>query len=168
MPDRAEAVQVRYSENMIRDAVRTFVRRRFILEQKLLWTLAGAMLLLCAWMLAGGDRSWAAILAGTAALLPLLFVLVGWRAHLDVSLGKLRAMPEPEAEFAFDEQGFRVTSGLGEFRLPWSSMSEVWTRPDFWMLIIAPNQFATLPTQNIPPEILNRLRGWLGGKMTDL
>ena len=168
MCEGAEAVQVRYDEVMLCDAVRTFVWRRFILEQKLLWAASGAMLLLCAWLLARGDRSWLPILAGAAALLPPLFVLAGWCAHRYAKLRHFRAMPEPEAEFTFDAQGYRATSGLGEMRLPWSSVTEAWVRPDFWMFLVAPNQFVTLPTQNVPSETFDRLRGWLGVKVIDL
>ena len=168
MPEDAGTVRAQYDEAMVRRAVRTFVWRRFVLGEKVLWVLAGAMLLLCAWLIAQGDRSWLAIVTGAAGLLPLLFVLVGWFAHLRASLGRLRAMPVPEAEFAFDDQGFRATSGLGDMRLPWSSVAEAWVRQEFWMFIIAPNQFVTLPTQNIPPKTLDQLRDWLGGKIVDL
>ena len=159
---------MRFNERIIRDAVRTFVWRRFVLEQKALWAAAAVLVLLFAWLIASGDRSWPLIVTGTGAVLPLLFVAVGWRLHLSASLGRLRAMPEPEAEFVFDEQSFRVTSGAGEMKLPWTTVTEAWARPDFWMLHIAPNRFLTLPTQNMPPETLERLRDWLGGKMTNL
>ncbi len=161
-------MQVRYDEAMIRGAVRTFVWRRLVLDQKLLWATAGIMLLFCTWLLARGDRSWLTIVAGGATVLPPLFLLTGWYAHHSSSLGRLRAMPEPEAEFAFDAQGFRVTSSLGEMRLPWTSVAEVWARPAAWMLFTAPNQFATLPIQCVPPETLEHLRSWLGGKVIDV
>jgi len=168
MPEGVRAVQVRYNEATLRKAVRTFVWRRFVLEQKLMWAAAGVMLLLCVWLLVRRDRSWLVMVTGAAALLPLLLVLVGWCAHLYAKLHSFRSMPEPEAEFAFDAQGYRATSGLGEMGLPWSSVTEAWARPDFWMLIIASNQFVTLPTQNVPAETFDRLRSWLGAKVIDL
>ena len=165
MPE--EVVHVRYNEQLIRDAVRAFIWRRFVLEQKPLWVLAGAMLVLSLWQFEKGERLWA-IIPGIGALLPLLFVLAGWLAHRSASLGRLRAMPKPEAQFAFDDNGFRVTSGAAEVRLPWTSVSEVWARPGAWMLHLAPNQFVTFPTANVPTEMLGRLRGWLGSKVIDL
>ena len=82
MPE--EVVHVRYNEQLIRDAVRAFVWRRFFLEQKPLWVLAGAMLVLSLWQFEKGERLWA-IIPGIGALLPLLFVLAGWLAHRSVA-----------------------------------------------------------------------------------
>jgi hypothetical protein len=168
MVETVDGVRVQYGEALIREAVRTFVWRRFVIQEKLLWSLAAAMLVFCAWRLSHGDRSWVAIVAGAAPLLVLLFVLLGWVSHLRASLNRFKALGDGSAEFAFDAESLRTTSAAGQLRLPWTAVKEVWTRPKFWLLFTAPNQWVTMPTQNVPPATLDCLRGILCGKVIEL
>lgn len=156
--------RVTYTEAIARDAVRSYVRRRFLSEQKGLWLVAFLMLLFFAYLLRAGDRSWLLGVVGAAVLLPVLFVLAGWRAHHANTVGKFRSMPSPVAEIAFREDGLAVTSAIGSGFLPWSSLTEIWERPGYWMIFSGPAQFNTLPTAGIPAENLQWLRSRIAGR----
>jgi hypothetical protein len=148
---------VEYTEPMVRDAVRTFLWHRL----KRRWTLWVGMLLLVASMvmlLLTGDRSW---FLGLVAATPGFFVLILWllyRAHLTNSLGKLRQMGVPKAEFKLENDSLTITSGSGAATLPWSTIQEILVAPQFWALCTATNQFLTLPTVSVPPEALEFIR----------
>lgn len=150
--------RVTYTEAIARDAVRSYVRRRFLFEQKGLWLVAFLMFLFFAYLLWAGDRSWLLGVVGAAVLLPVLFVVAGWRAHHASTVGKFRSMSGPVAEIAFREDGLAVASAIGSGLLPWSSLTEIWERPGYWMLFSGPSQFNTLPTEGIPAEDLQWLR----------
>ncbi len=142
----AYRARLRYSEAMVRRAVRVFVWRRL---RRMLWievVLVAAVLL--------GWRAWP-LIAGTALTLSallLLTVLLVWRAHWRHSVGVFRAMDPPEADFSFDEQGLSARSSEGAVTLPWRKFAEAWEQPGFWMLLIGTNAFITLPLDGLPAE----------------
>ncbi|MBR0645607.1 YcxB family protein [Plastoroseomonas hellenica] len=67
-------------------------------------------------------------------------------------------MPSPVAEIAFCEDGLAVASALGSGLLPWTSLTEIWERPGYWMIFSGAGQFNTLPIEAIPDEDLQWLR----------
>lgn len=150
--------QVVFTEAMVRDAVRTFVWRRVVAQQKGLWLAAAALLACLLFLLSRGERGWLVGVLAVVVALPPLILAVTWRAHSRNSLGRLRAMPVPEARFTFGEDGLAVESGLGAGRLPWSAFQEVWERPGYWMLFTAPAQFMTLPLGDLTPADVQSLR----------
>jgi ABC-type transport system involved in multi-copper enzyme maturation permease subunit len=74
-----------------------------------------------------------------------VFIAMIYVAHHRNTLGKFRQMRNPEATFAYDEESICLTSELGSATLPWSSVTEVWRHPRFWLLLFSPSQFVTLP-----------------------
>ena len=153
-------IHVRYTEPVLRRAVRMFLWRR-LLRRGWLWGLTVSLLLAS---LAFGWSDGASFGTGVAAA-SLLFVVVGivavWRAHLSNTLGRFRAMNPPEADIMFEDAGMTVVSSLGSGTLRWSSFTEWWELPGFWMLFQASSQFTTLPLETIPPETLAYLRSKL-------
>ena len=142
---------------MVREAVRIFLWHRL----KRMWTLWIGMLLLAAGMIAlllTGDRSWFLGLLGAGLGFSILMLCMLYRAHLTNSVGKLRQMGVPKAEFKLENDALTVTSGSGAATLPWSKIQEILDSPKFWVLCTAHNQFFTLPTLGVPPEALEFIR----------
>ena len=144
------AFEVAYTEAIVRDAVRTYVWQRVIVHQKGLWIAELVVAALLAWLLLIGEQGWAVIAVGIAVLAaPCLIVMVWW-AHHQNTVGKFRRMPTPTAQFSISGEGLEVKSHLGAAQMPWSSISEIWERPTYWMMFTGPNQFLTLPIESTP------------------
>jgi hypothetical protein len=150
--------RVRYNEAMLRATVRAFVLHR-VGGKTLLLTLSAAGVLYCGYLIGfGKDRLFAAFVTVTFICLP-LWVAFLWRAHLGNTLGKFRLMTTPESTFTLtgDSLSVLINNGAGA-TLPWSYFQEIWDCKDCWLLLLAPNDFITLPTRGVPDEALNFIR----------
>lgn len=154
-------VHVRYTEPMLRQAVRLFVWRGALRPLGWLWFCAVAILAVA---LAGGWLSETPVVEGAciAALIavPAFFIAV-WRAHFRNTIGTFRAMTSPEAEIVFGEADVTITSSLGASTLSWQRFVKVWEAPGFWMLFLSPSQFITVPLDSLSPEV----RGFVRSKL---
>lgn len=159
IPKAPRVYELIYTEAMVQDAVRTYVMRRLVREQKGLWLAAVFMFLLGVFMLLRGMLGWMVGVVFMAALLPFFFVAVGWIAHYRNSVGRLRRMPSPTARVTFQEDGLAIESGWGRGHIAWPALTEIWEQPGYWMLFMGPNQFNTLPLQGIDDAGLQWLRG---------
>ncbi|MBB6482785.1 YcxB family protein [Rhizobium lusitanum] len=149
------AIKVTYTEDIVRDAVRTFVWRRGIFGKKRLWVAEVVMIALLLW---NGDRGWVAAIMLVIILLPPAMIAVMWVAHHRNTVGKFHRMRTPRAELTFRDEGLDVVSDLGSATIPWSTVTEIWERPAYWMIFIGPNQFFTLPLQTLSPADRDFLR----------
>lgn len=152
---------VRYTEPIVRDAVRTYIWRRVILGQGWLWSLAALTALLLLWLTESGHSTWLNVVAGLVVLLPVLIIVFVWRAHHANSVGRFRRMRSPHAIITFSGEGFTASSDLGTATVPWALFTELWEQPRYWMLFTAPNAFVTLPTEDIPGDACEWLRAKL-------
>ncbi|WP_323013300.1 YcxB family protein [Devosia sp.] len=141
-----------YTQEIVSGAVKAFVWRRGIADQKGLWAAEIAMLVFLVGLLWSGERGWLVGVVGVVVLLVPCLIGAMWVAHHRNTVGKFRRMSSPRANFVFGEDGFEVVSELGEARLPWSTVTEIWERPGYWMLFTDPNQFMTLPVQTVSEE----------------
>lgn len=151
---------VRYTEPMLRQAVRVFMWRRVLRRPKLV--LLAVLLLTTSVTLAilDGPDFFTGVTTALLAFLA-LFLLFLWRAHLKNTVGRYHAMDPPEADLLFTASSFTATSNLGTTTLPWSTFTEVWELPGFWMIFHAEAQFLTLPLETLEPETLAFLRARL-------
>ncbi len=140
---------VTYTEEIVRDAVRTFVWRQGIANQKGLWVTEAVMIALLAWLLWSGERGWLVGVLGVIVLLPPGLIVAIWVAHHRNTVGKFRRMTTRRADFAFLNDGLEIMSELGTTKISWTAITGIWEKPDYWMIFIAPNQFVTLPMQTI-------------------
>lgn len=141
-----QSVTLRYSEPMIRRAVRAFWWRTtgpayFVAVLLVLVALCLA--------LARGDYSWWTGMLGSVLALAVVMAASVYVVHLRSSLGRLRRMRTPEATLELDTDRFRVTSDAGMSELPWSVLTEIWCFPEFWLLFVSRAQFLTLPTSDL-------------------
>ena len=157
-PTSPISYRAHYTPEMVRDAVKTYVRRRLFAEQKGLWIAAGAMAVFFIWLLWSGQRDWLTGIVGAAAILPVLLVILGWRAHNANTVGRFSRMKVPVAEIAFDATTLSFTSDLGSPQVPWSQLTEVWQRPGYWMIFFDKNQFNVLPDDDMPEGLRQKLR----------
>ena len=139
-------ITVTYTEEMLRDAVKAFVWRRLIVNQHL-WVAEIATILLFLWQLWSDGTEWLTGVFGSLVLLYPAVIIVVWVAHYRNTVGKFRKMSTRQATFAFHDEGFDVASEVGSVKVPWSTVTEIWQRPTYWMIFMAINQFMTLPTQ---------------------
>lgn len=151
---------VTYTEGLLKRAVHTFMWRRVGPDWKLwlAFSLVAVALITLLWL---GDRSWWVGFFGADLLIILVLLTAVWRAHWVNTLGKFRRMGEPKAAFTFSDTGMTVASDMGSSTVPWSMVEEVWELPDCWMIFLSPNQFLTLPTQDVPDEALRFARSRL-------
>lgn len=151
------AVELRYTEPMLRRAVRVYVWRR-LLRRGWLWLAAAGLSLASLALGWWTGPSFAVGLASASLVFLAAFVTAVWRAHFANTVGRFRAMDPPTARFTFGTTTMTVASKLGASTLPWSSIVAVWEIEGAWMLFLAPNQFMTLPTAGLSPEVQASLR----------
>ena len=61
-------------------------------------------------------------------------------------------MQSPEATFEVGDDRFRITSDVGSSELLWSTITEVWQFPEFWLLFFSRAPFITLPLADLDNE----------------
>lgn len=152
-------VKVRYSEALVREAVRAFYWRT--LRQRFGWTGALAFvvtLAALAFLVLADDRSWIVGFAGACLVFVVVILAFGYIAHYRNTMRRFRRMTNPEARFVFTERDFSVTSELGSATLPWSSVREVWAFPRLWLLLLSRSSFVTLPLEGVDQEVLSLVR----------
>ena len=114
-----------------------------------------------------GNRSWWISFSVATLTFGVLVAAALFIAHRRRSVRSLRAMRTPEAVMELDDEHFRVRSDLGDSRLAWNAITQVWRFPDFWLLLLSPAQFLTVPTADLTPTaqewILTRVKT-AGGK----
>ncbi|TDR94378.1 YcxB family protein [Enterovirga rhinocerotis] len=141
-----------YTEDVLRDAVRTFVWRRFVIDQARMWIVALVMAgVVFAGLMEGGSQL-GLTLAAIATLIPLALALIAWWVHGSSTLGAFRRMRIPRATFTLHEDEMDIASDMATGTVPWSALTEIWERPRFWMIFTARNQFNVIPKDNVPEE----------------
>lgn len=153
-PARAHGFEVLYTETTIRDAVRTYVFQRFVADQKRLWLLSGLMVVMAVYFAWKGQPAWVIAIAGSAALMAPVLAALGWWVHLSNTLEGLRRMTVPRASIGFRDDALELASDKGKGELPWSALTEIWERPDYWMIFTARNAFNVIPKANVPEEAM--------------
>ena len=152
---------------MVRRAVRTYVWRSMG-RRGWLWGLALGLLGLATVLSLWLGQPFGAGFGVAGILMVLAFVAAVWRAHFVNTVGRFRALDPPEADVTVLPDALAIRSSQGAVTLPWGRFTAVWPLPDCWMLFLAPNQFMTLPTAELPPGMLAALRerlpppGWPG------
>ncbi|MBB3611104.1 YcxB family protein [Rhizobium sp. BK602] len=155
---RRSAVEVTYTDAIVRDAVRTFVWRRGVAGQKGLWAAEAVLIALLIWLPLRGEQGWLLGVVSVIALLPPCLIIAMWVAHHRNTVGKFRRMPSRRADFTFLDDGLVVASELGSTKIPWAGVTEIWERPAYWMIFTAPNQFMTLPVETVSADDRDFLR----------
>jgi hypothetical protein len=100
-----------------------------------------------------GDKSWLMGIYATILFFAVAFVVALYLIHYRNSIHKFKAMGNPQATFTLSKDSFSFLSGAGSVTLPWSSVTEVWQFPEYWLFLFSKSQFSTLPVVNLSPEM---------------
>ena len=77
------------------------------------------------------------------------------------ALTKFRNLPDGKALFGMTADHFSLKVGGASTDLPWTAISRVYQYQDFWIIMLRPRGYFTLPTHNLMPEdktyILSRI-----------
>jgi len=107
-------VKLRFSEPLVREAVRAFVLRTFLRRLGVSFFLAVALIILMlAWLVANHDRSWLVGFLAAFVLFVIVLVPTVYLAHFRNTIGRFRQMRSPEATLQYDEQNI----GFDSFRI---------------------------------------------------
>jgi hypothetical protein len=156
---RAVHFRLDYSEPLLRRVTRRYVLRMLGLSY---WVGAAVALAAAAYFLVEGDRTWYLGVALTAAILGLALPLMTYRLHLRNALATMSRLPDPaQAGFTADAAGFTIENPVGRVSLPWENLHRVLREQDAWLLLLAENQFVTVPLANASPQDLARLEGYV-------
>jgi hypothetical protein len=139
-------ITLHYDEGLVRRAVKAFWWRRTG------WSyLAGFCVLLSLFvmMVRAGERSWMVGAMGTILGLSAVLVVSLYVVHYRAAFVRFRRMGKPEATIELGEERFRVTSGAGASECPWTAVTEVWTYPEFLLVLLSPAVFLTMPTADL-------------------
>jgi hypothetical protein len=150
-------VEVRYSEALVRSAVRAFYWRALGRAYGWLFALAIPVTLFVS-LLLEGNRSWLVGALGAFLVSFLLYLNAIYRAHHDNTVGALRSMVKPEARMVFSESGVSLSADTGTANLPWSRIQEVWAFPKFWLFLMSRSSFFTLPIDGVGEDVLAFIR----------
>ncbi len=146
-------ISLRYSEPLLRQAVRSFFFRSVYRQLGLsFFVIVAAMTAVLAYLVWSDDRTWFVGFLGAAVLFVGVFLVAIYVAHLRNTIGRYRQMRTPEATFAYDEQQITLSSELGSATMPWSAITEVWRYSQFWLILFSKSQFATFPLDGLDED----------------
>lgn len=155
---------VHYDDVVLRNAVNTFVKRRIVEGLGRLGVAAVVMTaMIWVYLLWQGDRSWVVGAIGAVLLLFMLIFGASWRwRHVEMRR-KLVAIPSRQAVVTLSDDGITVNSEAGATTLPWTTFNELWRLERCWLLFLEPNNFVTLPTDDVPQEALDTIEARISG-----
>ncbi|MGU3575960.1 YcxB family protein [Brucellaceae bacterium C25G] len=71
-------------------------------------------------------------------------------------------MSSHQIEFTFTDQGLEMNASTGFTKIPWSRVTDIWQRPNYWMIFTSSNLYMTLPIQTLSLQdqrfILSKIR----------
>ncbi len=144
---------IHYDEPVLRKAVGVFFKRRLLHGMGWTGMMAFAVcVIMLTYLLTQGDRSWFVGVIGAVLIIFIAVFFTLWRMHMSQMRAKLSAIPSRRAEVTLAPDAITIDSEAGAATLPWQGFYEVWKLPEFWLLFLAPNNFVTLPTRNVPRE----------------
>jgi len=155
--------RLHYTEPLLRESVRFFfiqtLRRRFGLP---FFVALAVLVAILTWLILRHDRDWTVGVFAAFLVFAGLFFVMLYLSHYRNTIGRFRQMRTPEGTLSCDEQGITFASELGSSTVPWSTITEVWRHPRFWLLLFSPAQFVTLPLDDLDEstrDFITRMTG---------
>jgi hypothetical protein len=164
-PFAVTPITLRYDRRLVRDSVLTFWRRRVGVGFFVALAVVGGAVL---FSVVNGERGWFVGAGGTVFVLAVIFAGALFLVHYRGSMGRLSRMNPPEASLVIADDGFTISSSAGASTLRWSAITEIWERPQYWLLFLSSAQFITVPTSDVPAQSLELLKTRIvaaGGKV---
>ena len=150
--------QLTYTLAMVKDAIKTFVWRRGVLQQKGMFL--ASLVMTVAWFVfdVKSKSAWVDIVYVVGIGMPWVMLLMLWGAHYPNIVNRFKRMREPVSTFRLDEQGLHFASDMGSASMVWHTLVDVWECPDYWLLFWGPATFNILPIAGIAPADLAYLK----------
>ena len=146
---------VHYRDEDLRVAVRTYVLQAVFSRRQALTRAAIGLLLGCvAFLFVTGDRSWSFGLLVGLCLALAVFTATAYVVHLSGMRAKVGRMAQPQAKVTFAADSVTIEADSGATTLPWRAFRDIWDCGTCWLLMLAPNQFLTLPKRDVPAAAL--------------
>lgn len=150
----AQRFTLTYNDGVVKDAVRTFIMRRAFIEQRMMWVMAALMAAFSVYLFgAGGNDVFAAVLL-LLAVAPFVCVFIFQRMLTTRTLKRHRRT----AEVTVDADGIAVVSEIGEGRMPWRDVTEIWELQSAFMVFTDTTVFDTFPKVGMPDVVQAHLR----------
>lgn len=99
----------------------------------------------------GGSSMIITISALTLLIVPLFLGLLYYISRKR-ALAKFRSLKDGKAIFGITDDHFSLIGTGVTSTLPWSSITKIKQYPDFWIILLRPRGYFTLPLQNLLPE----------------
>jgi hypothetical protein len=141
--------QLTYSAPLIRNAALAYLRRGLGISG-----LGGTAILTMGVVLdiALNKWGWRTGVEAGAVMVLLGGIVALYFTHYRLGMEKLRRMEVPHATIKLTDTEFRVVTKTATFSTIWSTFTELWRFPDFWLLIMGKGQYVTLPTADLTPQ----------------
>ncbi|PKN46011.1 MAG: hypothetical protein CVU59_07320 [Deltaproteobacteria bacterium HGW-Deltaproteobacteria-17] len=114
-------------------------------------------------LLVQGTGGWVMVTLFSTTMLALCFAALFFLVHYRSSMGRFRRMDPPEARFVVDDETFAFSSSMGEAKLKWSVIRELWKFDDLWLILYAQGGFNVLPVDCVPSP----MRDFIEARVTD-
>lgn len=154
-------IELRYSEETVRKAVKEFYKRTVGMSLPIVF---GLMLVFFVYLLATGNTSWITGLVGSALAFALVFLIALYVAHYRNSMQRFRAMRDPTAILELHDDSLTIRADSGSNEIPSTSIAEVWSYDDFWLVFLSRAQFFTIPIADLgrdaQTEISSKFHDW--------
>ncbi|MBU1412480.1 YcxB family protein [Myxococcota bacterium] len=135
-----------YEESVVSRAVRCYWRRSLGVGY---WIALLMVVVSLGVLLVQGTQAWILVTLTATTVLAVGFAALFFIVHYRSSLGRFRRMVPPEAKFAVDDETFAFTSSMGEAKLKWSVIRELWKFDDLWLILYAQGGFNVLPVAGV-------------------
>lgn len=143
------SIKLRYSESLIREAVRSY----WIKHVGLGFPVATLLLsLILVFQIIEGDRTWVIGVLGSVVFMAFVIMVASYYVHLHRSLKRFKMMKSPDATLELDAEKFRVKSDMGSSEFQWALISQVWRLEKVWLLFFSAGEFMTLPIEGMSAE----------------
>jgi hypothetical protein len=157
-PD-AQKFTLRYDDDIVRDAANAYVWQRAVLEQKTMWTVSVLMVIFAIYLIATGGTVLFTVVMLALAVAPFAIVGFSRHKHHTEAFGRYRNMREPTLEITVDAAGIDIRSDLGNGRMNWRDIKEIWERPRSFMIFSDEETYVALPRDGMPQEVQAELKG---------
>jgi len=92
----------------------------------------------------------------TLMALSIIFFVVIFSAYFVYKrrvLHILNSMEKPSAIWKFSEKSFSMESDVGRAEYKWGVLHKVWRFPEVWLLFFSNQNYSTLPTATLSPQV---------------
>jgi len=148
-------IELQYSEEIVRSAVKEFCKRSIGLGLPVAF---GLMLMFFIYLLWTGNTSWITGVVGSVLAFAVVMVITLYVAHYRNSMQRIRAMRQPKALLELSSDSLTIKADSGSSNVPSKSITEVWAYEDFWLVFLSRAQFFTIPLANMDSDSQAKIR----------